>query len=91
VGGAAGFVAGGFLPLKLRAAEMPRVTEDDPVAQSLKYVHDATRSDRQDERQFCHNCLYFKGTQSTPWAPCNIFPGKAVNTNGWCNVWTKKT
>lgn len=88
--GAAGFVAGSFPALKLRAAEVPQVTEDDPVAQSLKYVHDATQSERQDETQFCHNCIYFKGTESTPWAPCDIFPGKSVNTNGWCNVWTRK-
>ena len=22
--------------------------------------------------------------------PCNIFPGKLVNANGWCKVWVKR-
>ena len=24
------------------------------------------------------------------WRPCSLFPGKAVNANGWCASWTLK-
>jgi hypothetical protein len=90
LGAAAAFLGGALPAFKLRAAELPHVAEDDPTAKGVKYVHDAAKSERPDQSQFCHNCQYFKGTASTPWAPCDIFPGKSVNTQGWCNVWTKK-
>jgi hypothetical protein len=90
LGAAAAFV-GGVLPAsKLHAADVPHVSEDDPMAKGVKYVHDATKSERPDGSQVCHNCMYFKGTASAGWGPCDIFPGKAVNANGWCNVWSKK-
>lgn len=89
--GAGAVVLSGLLPAgKLRAADAPKVSEDDPVAQSLKYVHDATKSERPDDSQLCNNCQYFKGDASAEWAPCDIFPGKQVAGAGWCNVWAKK-
>jgi hypothetical protein len=26
-------------------------------------------------------------SDSGEWRPCQIFPGKAVNANGWCSSW----
>jgi hypothetical protein len=72
-----------------QAEDLPRLTEDDETAKSLKYVHDATQSQRPDDSQFCHNCRYFKGDAETGWARCDLFPGKLVNAQGWCSVWAE--
>jgi hypothetical protein len=89
-GAAAALVAGVLPTSTLRAADAPEVSEDDPTAKGLKYVADATQSERQDSSQFCHNCRYFKGDAGAAKAPCDLFPGKAVNGNGWCSAWMKK-
>lgn len=93
LGGTMAVVAGTMvsgLAREARSAELPRVTEDEPTAVALKYVHDASRSARPAADQVCHNCRYFKGTQQTEWERCDLFPGKTVNANGWCNVWAMK-
>ena len=95
-GSACGFIAlaGAALPLELRGAdkkELPHVTEDDPTAKALKYKQDAAQSERKDAKQFCNTCRYFKGKKGDAWGPCDLFPGKAVNAQGWCNVWAQKT
>ncbi len=89
----AGFVGLGpaMFSSRLRAEDLPKVSEDDPTAKSLKYTHDATTSsDRPGDDQFCHNCVYYKGTAEEEWARCDLFPGKLVAGAGWCNVWTLK-
>jgi hypothetical protein len=89
--GAAAALLSSVLPAsRAPAAEAPLVTEDDPTAKGLKYVHDASKSERPDASQFCHNCRYFKGAADAEQAPCEIFGGKAVKCKGWCNVWAKK-
>ncbi len=76
---------------KLASAEMPKVSEDDPVAVSLKYVHDASKAaGRNNSEAFCHNCQLYTGEADSEWGPCSIFPGKVVNANGWCSAWVKK-
>lgn len=77
-------------PTRLLAADLPHVTEDDPTAVALKYRHDAASSARPSADQFCHNCRYFKGTAQSQWERCDLFPGKSVNSGGWCNVWSLK-
>jgi len=75
-------------------AALPHVTEDDPTAKALNYHHDATAAPRVEKAgtaasdQFCHNCIFAQGEGA--WLPCQLFPGKAVNANGWCSSWTKK-
>lgn len=86
--GATGLVAGTMVPWA-RASDLPRLAEDDETAKSLKYVHDATQSQRPEDSQFCHNCRYFKGDADTEWARCDLFPGKLVSAQGWCSVWAK--
>ena len=73
------------------AADLPPVSEDDPVAVSLQYKHDATQAARVDkagtpaEEQICSNCQLAQGDGE--WVACSVFPGKAVNANGWCTAW----
>ncbi len=79
-----------------QAADLPHVDEaNDPTAKALKYVHDATKAVRADkagtpgDQQLCSNCQFI-GAAEGEWHPCTLFPGKAVNANGWCASWTLK-
>ncbi|HNP36878.1 MAG TPA: high-potential iron-sulfur protein [Woeseiaceae bacterium] len=78
-----------------RAADMPHLTEDDPMAKAMKYTHDfstvdpATRTNPAEE-QHCANCALVQGNDGEEWRPCQIFPGKLVNADGWCSVWAPK-
>ena len=74
------------------AQDMPKIEESDPVAQSLKYVHDASSVDPSTRanpaaEQDCANCALIQGDDGAEWRPCQIFPGKLVNAKGWCSVW----
>jgi hypothetical protein len=77
------------------ASDLPQLSEDDPMAQAMKYTHDAssvdpaTRNNPAPE-QNCANCALAQGAEGDAWLPCQIFPGKAVNANGWCSVWAPK-
>jgi hypothetical protein len=78
------------------AAELPHLSEDDTMAKALHYHQDASTAPRTDKGgtaaadQFCHNCRFVQSEAGT-WRPCQIFPGKAVNENGWCTSWMNKT
>ncbi len=77
------------------AQDMPRIEESDPVAQSLKYTHDASTVDPASRanpapEQNCANCALIQGDDGAEWRPCQIFPGKLVNDDGWCSVWAPK-
>jgi len=81
-----------------QAADLPHVDPaTDPTAIALKYVHDAAEADRAaaarpgkpPEEQDCANCQFI-GAGEGEWLPCSLFPGKAVNANGWCVSWTLK-
>jgi hypothetical protein len=80
------------------AEDLPHVDPaTDPTAIALKYHNDATKADRAaaarpglpPDQQFCHNCQFVQASTGQ-WRPCQLFPGKAVNENGWCTSWTKK-
>lgn len=77
------------------AQDLPKLEESDPMAQSLKYTHDASTVDPASrpnpaEDQTCANCALLQGEEGSEWRPCQIFPGKLVNVNGWCSVWAPK-
>lgn len=77
------------------AQDMPKLDESDPMAQSLKYTHDASSVDAASrpnpaEEQNCANCALIQGEEGSEWRPCQIFPGKLVNVDGWCSVWAPK-
>jgi hypothetical protein len=74
---------------------MPRLEEKDTLAVAMGYVHDASKVDPNKVPQYkpgskCANCLQLTGKEGEEWRPCNIFPGKLVNANGWCKVWVPK-
>ena len=78
-----------------RADDLPHLSEDDPMAQAMKYTHDASAVDPATRNnpaaeQNCANCALVQGNDGDEWRPCQIFPGKAVAANGWCSVWAPK-
>ncbi len=101
----AAIAAAAFTPLAGRslfnvahAGDLPKVSEADPTAVALGYVHDATRVDtakypkRAGEAgasQFCDNCSLYQADAGAEWGKCSIFPGKLVKGAGWCNAWVK--
>lgn len=78
------------------AAGLPHLTENDPTAQALHYHANAKKAPRTNKpdmpakKQFCHNCMFVKSNHGE-WRPCQIYPGKLVNENGWCASWTHKS
>jgi hypothetical protein len=80
-------------PEAARAQDLPHLTEDDPTAQALGYVQDATKATnpRYQAGQTCLNCMQLQGEEGPEWRPCAIFPGKLVATGGWCSVWVQKS
>ncbi|MBT8083728.1 MAG: high-potential iron sulfur protein 2 [Woeseia sp.] len=80
---------------EVQAEDLPKLSEDDPTAQAMKYVHDASTVDAAARanpaaEQNCANCALIQGEDGAEWRPCQIFPGKVVNANGWCSVWAPK-
>jgi hypothetical protein len=73
---------------KAWSGELPHLSEDDPTARAWTYVHDANDApgDKRKEGTFCRNCNLIQSREGQ-WRPCSIFPGKAVNENGWCAGW----
>ena len=80
---------------EVQAGDLPQLTVDDPMAQAMKYTHDAstvdpaTRNNPAPE-QTCANCALVQGDDGDEWRPCQIFPGKTVAAAGWCSVWAPK-
>lgn len=77
------------------AADLPHLTEDDPMGKAMKYTHDTSTVDAGSRTnpaadQNCANCALIQGADGDEWRPCQIFPGKAVAANGWCSVWAPK-
>ena len=78
-----------------QAEELPKLTEDDPLAAAFKYTHDASTVDpalrtQAAAEQNCANCAQLQGVEGDEWRPCAIFIGKRVNAKGWCTVWVPK-
>lgn len=67
----------------------------DPTAIALGYVPDASTVDvakwpnKANGEQMCSNCLLFAAGDDGL-GKCNIFPGKLVNSQGWCSAWAGK-
>jgi hypothetical protein len=78
------------------AAALPHLSRDDPAAKSLAYTEDASKLDSSKEPTYkagskCSGCLQYQGGQASGgYAPCNAFPGKSVNANGWCRAFAAK-
>ena len=86
--------AGAVIMQSVQAQDLPKITEDDPAAKALIYVHDVADVDtsnplaaRFEPGQDCSNCVQIQGEEGADWRPCAIFPGKLVANKGWCSVW----
>ena len=67
----------------------PHLSESDPTAKALGYVEDASKVDKTKFPAYkagahCATCNFFQGKPADAYAPCQIFPGKAVAGKGWC-------
>jgi High potential iron-sulfur protein len=87
--------AAGLLRRAQAQENLPHLDEKDPLAVAMSYVHDVKKVDPKKDPQYkpgshCANCIHVSGKEGEEWRPCNIFPGKAVNANGWCKVWALK-
>lgn len=88
-----------------QAAPTKALDENDPMAKTLGYYHDASKVDTakwtkkagaDGATQSCKNCvLYLQGGlkadgQSGEFGKCGLFQNGLVSANGWCNSWAKK-
>jgi hypothetical protein len=84
------------LPRAMRADELKHLAESYPPAQALGYRDDATSVDRTKYPRFapgqmCANCKLFQGKADTEYGPCQLYPGQAVRSKGWCSGYTPKS
>ena len=80
--------AGSLMGKRSDAATPPLLSEDDPAAKALGYVHDAASLDPsvRPAANLCANCRLYQSTDG-PLGGCAIFPGKQVAAKGWCKGW----
>jgi hypothetical protein len=92
-----GVLALSVIPIQLLGAD--EVQEDDPLALSMGYVKDASKTDtakfpkragEEGAKQFCNNCALYAGGADAETAPCSIFQNRPVRGGGWCNAWVAK-
>lgn len=74
---------------------LPHLTDSNPSAASLGYTEDSSTVDarkfpRHTPQQRCANCKFFQAAASAQYAPCQLYPGNAVNANGWCAGYVAK-
>ena len=89
--GVAATITVGGIAVRAGAEDLPKLSEDDPTAKALGYVHDATTVDAsvRAAENFCSNCQLYQSDGE--WGPCAIFPGKAVAAKGWCKSWIPRS
>jgi hypothetical protein len=70
---------------RVQAADMAKLSPDDPAAKSLMYTHQSA-----DANKLCSGCQFYTGTADAGWGACVIFPEKLVSAGGVCNSWFKR-
>ena len=75
--------------------ELPHLTDANPAAASLDYTEDSSSVDarkfpKHTPDQRCANCKFFEAGSGGQYAPCRLYPGNAVNVNGWCMGYAAK-
>jgi High potential iron-sulfur protein len=78
------------------ADDLPHLSADDPMGAAMHYTDDSSSVDpsmrsNPAPEQHCGNCALVQGNDGDAWRPCQIFPGKAVNANGWCSAWAPRS
>ncbi|MEO5559768.1 MAG: high-potential iron-sulfur protein [Dokdonella sp.] len=92
VGAIAAPIATALLP-RIARAEDPHLSVDDPTAKALAYTEDATTAKGNPAYKAgsnCTGCQFFQGHEEMAYAPCTLFPGKGVNSKGWCASWSAR-
>lgn len=81
----------GSLPRLASADDLPYLTEVDPTAKALGYTEDASKTTDAKHKAgaVCANCQFYSGAPAG-YGPCQLFPGKAVSSKGWCVSHTPK-
>ncbi len=89
----------------VQADEPKPLDPKDPVATALGYHEEAAKVDPAKwtkkaadtaNAQKCSSCMLFLGGDvkvpgsDKVWGRCQIFPGKLVRADGWCNSWVAK-
>ena len=79
----------------LAAEDLPHLTDANPGAASLGYTEDSSTVDagkfpKHKAEQHCANCKFFQAGADAQYAPCQLYPGNAVNANGWCAGYASK-
>ncbi len=80
-----------LLPRSAHAAGLPHLKPSMPAAVGLGYVDNTKQANQKKyphhtDAQRCDNCAFYKGNRKAEWGPCEIFPGYAVHTPGWCSA-----
>ena len=78
-------------PAPAPSAQLTPLSEDDPQAEQLGYVDDASTVDasrypRYEAGQLCSNCALYQGGDAAE-GGCPIFPGRSVKATGWCSAY----
>ena len=83
----------GLKPHSARAAgaNLPHLSESDPLAKSLGYQMSAKNVDKSKFPTYkagerCADCRFFQGTagEKSGFGGCQIFAGYSVSADGWC-------
>ena len=81
-----------LMPRFAEAFSMPHVSSlNDPTAKAMNYVEDAstTKNALHKTGSACANCQLYMGP-ANGYGPCQLYPGKAVSSKGWCTSYTPK-
>lgn len=63
------------------------ISEQDPAAQAVHYVEDASRAKDAVAGANCANCSIYTAAGADQ-GTCTLFPGKLVKAAGWCSSWS---
>ncbi len=82
-------------PAAAPAADAGPVDPSESLAQTLKYVEDASKVDAAANPAFkagshCANCMLYTGAEGADTGPCSLFAGRHVKAAGWCQSWAPK-
>lgn len=87
-------IAAAVLPRLGFAADLPHLDPaTDATAKALHYTPDATTAKSDPAYKpgaDCANCTFYQGKAGDEYGPCQLFPGKAVHSKGWCSSHNQK-
>lgn len=85
--------AAAVLPRVALAADVPDMTEADPMGKAMGFVLDSTKANqakypKHTNEQSCASCLHFTKVGADK-AKCDLF-SKNVPKGGWCSGYSKR-